>query len=154
MTPAPPGPFEYGQGSGRDVYATLGGKIGNTTWGCSPAMAYKRVVILVLFLLQEALKLAWPHNGHGLAETPRLTGVEVWRCQCILRRVGTLNTYASLAILVTWKRPLSVGGRMSAPGFCTTSQGHTRRTHLEPRLLAANPGGRPRSPCAVGQARL
>ena len=38
-------------------------------------------------------------------------------------KVGTLKTYSSLAVFVTTKRPLSAGGRMSAPGFSTTPNG-------------------------------
>ena len=41
----------------------------------------------------------------------------------MLRRVGTLKTYSSLTVLVTWNRPLSEGGRMSAPGLSTTPNG-------------------------------
>ena len=37
--------------------------------------------------------------------------------------MGTLRTYSSLGVLVTMKRPLSAGGRSSAPGFSTTPKG-------------------------------
>ncbi len=36
----------------------------------------------------------------------------------MFRSIGTLKTYSSLAVFVTANRPLSVGGRTSAPGFC------------------------------------
>src|SRR6516162_3019162 len=49
----------------------------------------------------------------------------------MLRRVGTLKTYSSLEVLVTMKRPLSAGGRSSAPGFSTTPKG----AYMPPPML-------------------
>lgn len=50
----------------------------------------------------------------------------VWKygaVSAMLRSVGTLNTYSSLAVFVTEKRPLSFGGSRSAPGFSTVPNG-------------------------------
>src|SRR5450759_1029793 len=58
----------------------------------------------------------------------------------MLRRVGTLNTYSSLAVFVTMNRPLSFEGRNDAPGFSTTPNGAYRPPPtLMPLWQAAQP---------------
>src|SRR5450631_1682044 len=58
----------------------------------------------------------------------------------MFRRVGTLNTYSSLAVFVTMNRPLSFGGRNDAPGFSTTPNGAYRPPPtLMPLWQAAQP---------------
>src|SRR5512132_3214753 len=49
----------------------------------------------------------------------------------MLRRVGTLKTYSSLGVFVTENRPLSSGGRMSAPGRSMTPNG----AYMPPPML-------------------
>jgi len=79
---------------------------------------------VVFFLVgQLGPELRGAHYADRLLEAPHLPRMEIWRRSATLRSGAARNTYSSLAVFVTAKRPLSAAGSTSAAGVSTTPNG-------------------------------
>src|SRR5690606_25769309 len=95
--------------------------MGYSTFGCSPVSVRRNAVIASTSL---------SFNSDPSCETPitataclRFQTLPEWKyggVNSMLRKEGDLNLYSSEAVCVTSKRPLSLAGKISAPGFSTT----------------------------------